>query len=487
MAKFPYKTVPYDHQREALRWLMPRKYAGLFMEQRTGKTKVALDFTAYHYLRGKVKALLVIAPSGVHRNWTRDEIPLHLSDAVPRIVVEWDAGKAHQKGFREDFQQAIRLCEMGMGLLILAMNIEAVTTDNGKKAARTILKRFLTVMVVDESTDIKKPGGKRTKSVKALGRLARYRLVLSGFPDPEGPVDLYPQLSFLSPHIVGSTVAAFRAEYCTFEQRFFNGPEKPAVPVVTGYRNLKQLTRIVGEHCFRVRRDDVFDMPPKQYTKSYFDMSVEQWRMYEELKEDWRTEFADGEEVTADLTIVRLGRLQQIASGYVPTDNPEANEPIRRIPGENPRLTALLSTLERYPFPAIIWNRYQMDGDLLMDALGDDAVRYDGTVKAKDKELARQAFHKDKSHRFFVASPASAGRGLTLHRDDTCKLEVYFSHYWSLEKRIQSEDRPLSPTNDVMVADVIGTDTVDERIVTALRNKDELARLILGDPAREWI
>ncbi len=478
---------PYDHQRKALRWLMGRKYAGLFMEQRTGKTKVVLDRAAYLYLRGKIRAMLVIAPSGVQRNWTRDEIPMHLSDEVPRIVIEWNAGKASQKGYQAEFKQAIRLAEMKMGLVILAMNIEAITTDNGKVAARSLLKKFPTLMVVDESTDIKKPGGKRTHSVKALGRLARYRLVLSGFPDPEGPVDLYSQLNFLSPHIVGSTVAAFRAEYCIFEQRFYQGPEKPAVPVVVGYRNLEQLKGIVNEHCFRVRRDDVFDMPPKQYTKSYFEMSAEQWRMYEELKEDWRTEFSDGEEVTADLTIVRLGRLQQIASGYVHTDNPEADEPIRRIPGDNPRLGALLDTLERYPGPAIIWNRYQMDGDLLMATLGDDAVRYDGTVKAADKERARKAFHKDKSHRYFVASPASAGRGLTLHRDDECKLEVYFSHYWSLEKRIQSEDRPLSPTNDVMVADIIGTDTVDERIVTALRNKDELARRILGDPEREWI
>lgn len=484
MSGYPYKTKPYDHQRAALRWLGGRKYAALFMEQRTGKTKVTIDFTAHKWLTRKVDALLVIAPSGVHANWVRDEIPRHLPSEVPCRMIEWRAGKARQKGFQAEWREALSECERGLVLLVLAMNIEAVTTDNGKAACRSLLKKFRTVMVVDESTDIKSPGAKRTRSVKALGRLAAYRLVLSGLPDPEGPFDLYAQLSFLSPHIVGSNAAEFRAEYGVFEQRFYAGPGKAPVNVAVGYKNLDKLQAIISEHAYRVRRDEVFDMPPKLYTKQYFEMNTEQWRMYKELQEEWRTSFADGEEVTAELTIVRKGRLQQIASGYVPTDNPEAEEPIRRIPGTNPRLHSLLSTIERYPDPAIIWTRYRMDGDLLMDALGDRAVRYDGTVGPEEKERARRKFQKDGKAQFFISNAQSAGRGLTLSRARVC---FYFSHYWGLEARIQSEDRPISPTNQVLYVDIIAEDTVDEEIVEALRGKDELARRIIGDPAREWI
>lgn len=484
MASFPYKTAPYDHQRRALRWLAGRKYAGLFMEQRTGKTKVTLDRAASEWLAGRIGALVVIAPAGVHTNWTRDEIPLHLSDAVPRRVIEWSASKARQRGFQDRFRAAVRESDGGKALFILAINIESVTTDLGKSAIRNTLKRWPSLLVVDESTDIKTPSAKRTKAIKALGRLASQRLILSGFPDPEGPVDLYPQLSFLSPHIVGTNVASFRAEYCEFEQRFYRGAGAPPVQVVVGYRNLDKLQGIVAQHCFRVRRDEVFDMPPKAYTKRYFEMSAEQWRMYSELREEWRTSFEDGEEVSADLTIVRKGRLQQIASGYVPTDNPDAQEPIRRIPGPNPRLEALLDSLRRYPYPTIIWTRYRMDGDLLMENLGDDAVRYDGTVKAEMKELAKRRFQKEGKAQYFIANAQSAGRGLTLHR---AQVVHYFSHFWSLELRVQSEDRPLSPTNAVTYVDLIASDTVDEEIVDALRAKDDLARRIIGDPLRAWI
>lgn len=480
MPGFPYKTDPYSHQRDALRFLARRgKYAGLFMEQRTGKTKVILDEAAWRFMKGEIGALLILAPSGVHTNWVRDEIPLHLSDAVERVVIEWDTGKSKTKWFREMFREA--MTTKGK-LVILSMNIEVLITDSGKKAIKTLMRYFPTMMVIDESTDIKTAGAKRTRSAKYLGKRATFRRILSGFPDPEGPLDFYGQLSFLSPEIIGSNVATFKERYGRFEQRYYHGKNAKPVQVLVGYKNLPELTKIVAKYCFRVRRDQVFDLPDKIYQKRYFDLSPEQHRMYTQLEEDWITNYIEDQaEVSAPLTIVRLLRLQQIASGYVPTDSGE--EPKRRISGPNPRLKALEDSISRIDGQIIIWYRYRMDGDLLEELLGDEAVRWDGTTK-KTREEGKVKFIQGKA-RFFIGSPRAAGRGLTLRM---AHASFYFSHYWSLEARVQSEDRAVGEKDwPPLYIDIMGKDTVDERIIDALRAKDELARLVLGDPARKWI
>lgn len=485
---YPYKTQPYAHQRDALRWLAsggsPRKYAALFMEQRTGKTKTTIDEASYLFLSGRIGALLVVAPSGVHSNWIRDEIPLHMPDEVERICIEWRASKARQKLWPEKVRRALHRSRSEGKLLVLAINIEALITEKGKAVCRTLLKSRPTMMVIDESTDIKDPGAKRTKSAKALGRLAAYRRILSGFPDPEGPMDLYAQLSFLSPHIVGSNAAAFRSRYGQYEQVYYQrGAGAKPVPKLVGYQNLDELQRIIDSVSFRVRRADVMDLPPKIYAKHYFDMTKEQERMYRELEQEWQTSFRDGEEVTAELSVVRMGRLQQIASGYVPTDNPEVEEPIRRIPGVNARLEALKKVLaDLRGEPTIIWCRWRMDTDLLMSEFKGAAFRYDGAVGAEDRERAKRGFQNGERP-FFIGNPQAAGRGLTLSRAGAM---VYFSHHWGLETRVQSEDRGEGKTQTI-ITDIIATDSVDEKIVNRLRQKDALARPLIGDDVREWI
>lgn len=455
------------------------------MDPGTGKTKVTLDDAAWNFLRGTIRGLLVIAPSGVQLNWSREEIPEHMTEAVPYETFEWDSSKSETKRFIAAFSDFIARTKHSSVLAIFVINIEAVITDNGRKALKTFLTSRAVMFVVDESVDIKTPGVKRTKAIKALGKLARLRRILSGLPAPEGPVDWYAQLSFLSPHIVGSNVAAFKSEYCIFEQRFFQAG-KPAVPVITGYRNLDKLNKIITDNCYRVSKD-VLKLPPKVYSKWRFDMSPEQRRMYLELKETWLTSFGDGAEVTAPLTIVRLLRLQQIASGYVPPDNlvDETTEPIRDIPGNNPRLDSVSEIIAKYPGDMIIWTRYKRDVNKLMDLLGDEAVRYDGDV-GKDERLDALKRYTKGDARFFVSNPIAAGRGLTLVNTAVC---IYYSQYWGLDPRIQSEDRPhrIGLDHSVLYIDLIAKGSVDERIVKSLRLKDDLARLVMGDPKRDWI
>jgi SNF2 family DNA or RNA helicase len=450
------------------------------MEPGTGKSKVTIDTAAFLRLSGKISGMVIIAPSGVHSAWIIDQVPTHMPDPVPWRAFEWSSPRASTQRFQKAWREFINPTD---SFPILAINIEAVLTEGGFKALKFFLQRFKCLMVVDESTDIRTPGAKRTKRIRALGRLAPYRRILSGFPDPESPLDLYAQLAFLSPHIVGSNVASFKATYAEYEHVFYHGKNRPAVPVLKGFRNLDQLQRIVSQHCFRVTKD-ILGLPPKVYARRYFEMSREQQRMYDELREDWVTEFNDGAEVTAELTIVRLTRLQQIASGYVPTDAAtEDAEPERVIPGPQPRLEQLRDVIDKTPGKMIVWVRYRIDADIIMDAMGrgpgQHAVRFDGAVDKSTRKENLEKWQKGDA-RILVASPAAGGRGYTLVEG---KSVVYYSHYRGFEPRFQSEDRchRIGQQHSVLYTDLVARGTVDEVILKSYVEKEDVGRLVLGD------
>lgn len=165
--------------------------------------------------------------------------------------------------------------------------------------------------------------------------------------------------------------------------------------------------------------------------------------------------------------------------------NPKTIE-IFEKPADNPRLDALLTILEPITHKVIIWARFRKDIDLICNALGDKAVRYDGAVNDAGRLAALDRFRNDDSVRYFVANPAAISMGVTLTQ---AKTVIYYSNTFQLEKRLQSEDRAHRIGQDVSVniIDMVATDTVDEHIVATLRKKFDLAASVVGDRLREWL
>jgi len=155
-------------------------------------------------------------------------------------------------------------------------------------------------------------------------------------------------------------------------------------------------------------------------------------------------------------------------------------------PKENPRLKTLLDFIEPISHKIIIWARFTKDIDFIYGALAERAVRYDGTVKTKDREEALERFRQDPSIQYFVANPAAISMGVTLTQ---AKTVIYYSNTFRLEQRLQSEDRAHRIGQDVsvLIVDVVARGTVDEHIVETLRKKFDLAATVTGDRLREWI
>lgn len=209
--------------------------------------------------------------------------------------------------------------------------------------------------------------------------------------------------------------------------------------------------------------------------------------------------------VIASLAIARLLRLQQITCGYLPTD--DEDEPLYVIPGANRRLQQLCDDIETRAPKTIVWARFQMDITMILDELarrGIKAVRYDGLVSDDERAEAKAVFQGERpvyergvmtgrvpvpveeQAQVFVGNPAAGATGLTL---TAAKHVDYYSNSFKLIDRLQSEDRAhrIGQTNQVLYTDWIAEDTVDEKIVEALRSKFNVASQITGDRLKEWL
>jgi len=484
---YEFKTKPFAHQQEIFDKHKDRASFALFWEQGTGKTKPVIDNVAYLYEADEVNGLLIVAPNGVHRNWITDEIPAHMPDRLRSDVRThiWQSKRASTNWHAKAVKDIIN----HKGLAVLAIGYEGFMTKAGKKAVWAFLKKRRCLFALDEAHNIKTPGAKRTMSIIAAGKHAPFRRLMTGTPIAQGPFDIYSQARWVKPSFWADRglfkFHHFKRRYGvwrTAEEVMREDGYDPGFDQLLEYKNIDDLHDLLRWVGSRKTKDEVLDLPPKLYSKRYITLTTEQQRIYDDLVNTFEAELESGSIVEAPLAIVRLLRLQQVICGYVAA---EADEPIEMIPGKNPRLDELLEITEGLGHKAIIWGRFRKDIDLIMEALGDKAVRYDGKVDELDRAQAKEDFQKGDAQ-FFVANPAAGATGLTL---TAARTVIYYSNSFKMVDRLQSEDRAhrIGQEHPVSYIDLVAPDTIDEHIVRALRSKFDIATQITGDRVKEWI
>ena len=477
---YAFKTEPYAHQMTALEkgWDAPEY--GYFMEMGTGKTKVIIDSAAMLYDAGKIQGILIIAPKGVYRNWSSKEIPDHLPDHIPTRMAVWRAPLT--KTTKEEINQ---LFHPNDDFNILVMNIDALITKDGAMVIEKFLLGRSAMMVIDESTIIKTPSTQRTKAAIKFGALAKYRRILTGSPVTKSPLDVFSQCEFLSPHLLGfASYYGFRNRYATTQKQNFGGK---SFVQVTGYQNTEELKGILEEFTYRVTKDDCLDLPDKVFLRREFEMTREQKKVYDQMRKNAVAILEEeGAAVSATVVIVQLLRLHQISCGVFPTDDGEY------IPLKHRRMEQLAEALDEADGKVIIWANYRHDIFALKEFLDDkygkeSTVTYFGDTSDDDRVRAVELFQDPKSSvRFFLGNTQTGGYGITLTAASTV---VYYSNNYDLEKRLQSEDRAhrIGQDRTVTYVDLVCKDTVDDKIIKALRDKSNLAQAVTGDSWKEWI
>ena len=477
---YRFKTKPYEHQLQALEKSWAQDTYALFMEMGTGKSKVLVDNIAMLYDRGAVRGALIIAPKGVYKNWNDIEFPTHMPEHVEYTKVLWEPNITKKKQHELD-----TLFVDDDKLKVLIMNVEAFSTSKGLDFAHRFLNIFVgrALIGIDESTTIKNPTAKRTKNILKIADLAKYRRILTGSPVTKSPLDLYSQCEFLDPYHLGhQSYYSFRARYANMIDRNFGGRR---VQIVGSYRRLPELTEKLEKFSYRVLKEDCLDLPPKVFTKRIIELTDEQKKVYAQMKREAVAEL-EGKVMSTMNVMTQLMRLHQVTCGHFKADD----DTITEI--KNNRIDSLLELLEETEGKVIIWANYRADIKNIVAALkkayGEaSTVEYHGSVDPTLRQDNIALFQqKNGPTRYFVGNTQTGGYGITLTAANTV---VYYSNSYDLEKRLQSEDRAhrIGQTGSVTYVDLMAENTIDERIVKALRKKINLANEIMGEDISEWI
>jgi len=364
-----FKTTPYDHQLRAYEKLKNEKYFALFMEMGLGKSKVAIDIAVHKYEKGQIETVLVIAPNNVHQQWADEQIPLHCS--IPYRVFVWHASKMKRRNYQAKFEEFML---DDRKLRFFMINVETFQSNSVVKYVAEYVKNFETFIIVDESTRIKTPKAKRTKTITKLNKYGQ-RCILSGTPVTKSPFDLYAPFNFLKDDFFGVNFFIFKHRYGVMMRgvnphtggRFHKLIDEKTFSIVksriakllderklstmnmdykltpddyemlaavtsvseknikfiekrdsyTRYKRLDELKAAIEPFTFAAKKKDCLDLPEKIYTVEYVQMSDEQKKVYNELKKHLLAEY-DNKELSVMNKVSLTMRLRQITGGYFP-------------------------------------------------------------------------------------------------------------------------------------------------------------------------
>jgi SNF2 family DNA or RNA helicase len=451
------KTIPWRHQIEAFQFAMRCLLRGggaalLALEMGTGKSLVALMILVALC----AKRVLICCPLRVIRVWEQ-QIAQHLD--LPVIVVALDDSTGSVANKTKLAEEKLKLAEATDRPLTAIINYDSIWRATFAEWAE---KQQWDLIIADESHRLKAPGGTASLALKRLRHHGRTRLALTGTPMPHSPLDIYAQFRFLNPTIFGPSFAAFRQRFAVM-----GGFQRKQV---TAFQCLDELEALMRTITFRVSKD-VLDLPPQTHVTYTCELCGEAQRISRDLEEEFVAEVLNGR-ITAANAMVKLLRLQQVAGGWLKTDDGQ----YRRVDSAKEKLLA--DTLEDIGSdePVIVFCRFHADLDAAHDAAR--AAGYPSLeLSGRRDELKRW---QDGEAQVLAVQISAGGVGVDLTR---ARYSIYYSLSFSLAEYHQALSRVHRPgqTRPVEHIHLVARNTVDTKIIRALEKRAEVVAAILAE------
>ena len=219
--------------------------------------------------------------------------------------------------------------------------------------------------------------------------------------------------------------------------------------------------------------------------KRTINLTPDQSKAYSQMKE-LALASVKGKTATTATVLTQLMRMQQITCGNFVADDGTT------VDLETNRLPELMNVLDEVEGKVVIWAHFQRDVNRIIEVIskkyGDDSfVDYYGLTPQEDRQKNIKKFQDPRSPvRFFIGTTQTGGYGITLTAASTM---IYYSNGYDLEKRQQSEARidRIGQEKPMTYIDIMTEETIDEKIVKALRKKINIATEIMGEELKEWI
>lgn len=446
---WPFEMSPLPVQKKALEMADESTSFAFFMDPGTGKTgTVMAEFTTLCE-KGVVDLLFVVCPNNLRANW---------------------ASEAEKMGFK--YEVSIfpdPAPKKGMWIV----NYEKLISNSFDKMFK-VLKARKFYAVCDESHRIKNFKAKTAKTAIFLFDFATVKRVMTGTPMANSVVDLWSQLRAIGKHGSHRTPYTFRNRYGVMGG--WMGKQ------IVGTQNEDEL-KLVLSHCsFRARKKEwMASLPPKAYYTLGYEMNARQKEAYKKIMKDRLLIFDDGSEVTAQMVITALMKMQQITSGFTLDDDGLV---VDLCEGKNPKMDAIKEMMEDATGKVIMFAHYRHTVNLLERAMQEyNPLVVRGGMDPDDIRDIVKAFNNDDSHRVIIAQTATAKEGLTLlgTKDMPCYTTVFVENTYSLIDRTQAEDRNHrhgQTAEQVLYYDLVGS-PIESKIIRALQDKRDLVKTVM--------
>jgi non-specific serine/threonine protein kinase len=442
----PYQVAGYQW----LNYLRDIKWGGILADDMgLGKTVQALSFMEYYRAEyGKLNAL-VVCPTTLIYNWENE-----IRKFTPTLTYRIHHGPARTKTKEEISDHEITITTYG--------------------TLRSDIKLLMSVqfdyVILDESQAIKNPSSKVTKAACLLN--ARHRLCMSGTPLQNNTFDVFAQMNFLNPGMLG-TMEFFRQEFAIPIDKFGEADRKD------------HLRKILYPFILRRTKEQVArDLPEKLEMILWCEMEDEQRKIYDAYRNDFRDKILGTIQEQgiqrSQLTILQgLMKLRQIC------DSPAILNEEEKFENHSIKLDELAREIVENigDHKALVFSQFLGMLALIrakLEALGVKYEYFDGSTSAPDREKAIQSFQKDDEVRVFLISLKAGGVGLNLTAADY----VYIVDPWwnpAVEQQAIDRTHRIGQTKNIFAYRMICKDTIEDKIIQLQEKKRVLAKELIAD------
>jgi SNF2 family DNA or RNA helicase len=437
----PYQKAGYNW----LSFLNQYKFGGCLADDMgLGKTVQTLALLQGEKEKGNKNATLLIMPTSLIYNWQ-----MEAAKFTPDLKVLIYTGTNRNKdvGQFEDYD-----------LVLTSYGIVRLDVD--------ILKDYyFNYIILDESQAIKNPGSNIARAVKRLN--SKHRLILTGTPLENSTLDLWSQMTFINPGLLGN-------------QTFFKNEFLQPIERKHDEQKTAKLYSIIKPFILRRHKSQVAtELPEKQENVQFCSMSPDQEEAYEEARSYYRNKILESIETKGRnnsqlLLLQGLTRLRQIA-----------NHPLMVYPeyegssGKMEDVTRMLGDSIQEDHKILVFSQFVKHLNLMREHLDKEGIEYaylDGTTKDRQGEVNR--FQNDKKLRVFLISLKAGGLGLNLTEADYVFI---LDPWWNPAIEAQAVDRAhrIGQKNTVFTYKFIMKDTVEEKILALQKTKLRLANELI--------
>lgn len=464
-----YKTKPWRHQKQALEYLYPRSTGALYTDMGTGKTKVMIDLIRN---RADMKRVLIVGTVKACEVWEH-EIKIHGNTRKFRVIQLVKLSTEKKIALLTEELKKAKNDPKDVSTVII-INYESIWRE---PLDAYLLRKTVGIdtVICDESHKIKSPSSKCSRYLAKIGKRVKNRYLVTGTPTSESPMDVYAQYRFLDPTIFGTNYGEFCQQYQNVDVNISSRVGYTVLDKKNPYKNLDDLKEKMFSCAFCI--ESSIKLPPTKNITVTFDLEDRAVRLYKELKKEGIVELNGGVLDVSNVLSMIL-REQQLTSGYLPVEKEDRSKKVINI--SKARIKAFENLLKTFNKgePIVVFARYKKDLKNIQESCKKLGLKYSELSGSKDQLQEWKEGFTD----ILGVQYTSGSESINLTRAHIC---IYYSLHHSYALYKQSRKRIHRPMQIqpcdyyILVAKAPKMTTIDEKMVEALKNKQNVVDYIM--------